>query len=360
MKVLLLGGTGAMGKYLSALLSERGDDVYVTSRSHHPDQEHLFFLRGDAHDMEFMRETLNNSWDAIVDFMSYRVTEFSSRVGLLLKNTKQYIFLSSSRVYSDSTNPLTETSPRLLEESKDTSFLETEEYSLTKAREEDILKGSGLKNYTIVRPYLTYETYRLQLGDMEKESWLYRALSGRTIVFSSDMAECRTTMTYGKDVAVCVSKIIGNETTFGEIYNPVSNVSYTWKEVLAVYQEIIGSVTGVCPKVKWTGKSDSLLSSTKKYQVLYDRYFDRTFDNKKIESLDRDIKFTPLRDGIYKCLTDFIKAPSFKPISYLEEGRKDSITGDRLALSKIPGAKDKVVYFLCRYCRLYNLLKKLK
>ena len=40
-----------------------------------------------------------------------------------------------------------------------------------------------------------------QLGVLEKELWLYRALNGRTIVFSKDIAEKSTTLTYGYDVA---------------------------------------------------------------------------------------------------------------------------------------------------------------
>ena len=32
-RILLLGGTGAMGEHLTRILAEQGDDVYVTTRS---------------------------------------------------------------------------------------------------------------------------------------------------------------------------------------------------------------------------------------------------------------------------------------------------------------------------------------
>ena len=59
---------------------------------------------------------------------------------------------------------ITEESERLLDTSIDQDFLSTDEYSLTKARQEDILQSSKQKNWTIIRPYITYGTSRLQLG----------------------------------------------------------------------------------------------------------------------------------------------------------------------------------------------------
>ena len=53
---------------------------------------------------------------------------------------------------------------------------------LTKALQENLLRASGYKNWTIVRPYITFSDIRLQLGVYEKEQWLYRALQGRAIV----------------------------------------------------------------------------------------------------------------------------------------------------------------------------------
>ncbi len=60
MKILLLGGTGAMGAYLAEILAERGEDVYVTSRS---DRTHagIHFIKGNAHDTDFLKATLKTS-----------------------------------------------------------------------------------------------------------------------------------------------------------------------------------------------------------------------------------------------------------------------------------------------------------
>ena len=57
---------------------------------------------------------------------------------------------------------------------KDEEYLKTDEYALSKARQEDILHRSGKNNWTVIRPYITYSEIRLQLGVLEKELWLYR------------------------------------------------------------------------------------------------------------------------------------------------------------------------------------------
>ena len=199
MEILVLGGTGAIGNDLVKLLVENGNDVYVTSRrDRNSYNKNLTYIKGNAADDSFLAEILGQGeWDTIVDFMSYSTDAFRRRVDVLLGSTKQYLFFSSSRVYAESAIPLTEESPRLLDLCKEPEYLSTDEYALAKARQEDILKASEKVNWTIIRPYITYSNIRLQLGFQEKELWLYRALQGRTIIFSNDIGERTTTMTGG-------------------------------------------------------------------------------------------------------------------------------------------------------------------
>ena len=199
MKILILGGTGPMGVHLTNLLGEERHDVFVTSRSKHDDSDQVKYLQGNARDTDFLTDILKSPWDAIVDFMSYGTEEFSSRMNLLLESADQYVFLSSARVYSQSDVPITEETPRLLDVSTDEAYLETDEYALAKARQENLLRDSGRENWTVIRPSITFSEDRLQLGALEKEAWLFRALHGRSIVFSDDIADKLTTMTYGRD-----------------------------------------------------------------------------------------------------------------------------------------------------------------
>lgn len=91
-KILVLGGTGAMGKFLVKRLSA-SHDVHVTSRKVHESSDKITYHMGDAHDRLFIEQILiSEKWLSIIDFMHYGTEEFRKRCSLLLDNTEQYIF----------------------------------------------------------------------------------------------------------------------------------------------------------------------------------------------------------------------------------------------------------------------------
>lgn len=350
MDILLLGGTGAMGNYLSDILSRDNHQVTVTSRSKRDSAGNVTYIKGNAHDLVFLESVLKKRWDAIVDFMVYSTPEFEERHKTLLNATNQYIFLSSSRVYAESDVEIKESSPRLLDVSKDTTFLSTDEYSLTKARQEDILKNSGMKNWTIIRPYITFSAYRLQLGVLEKEQWLYRALKGRTIVFSEDINSKQTTLTYGWDVATGISKLIGNSAALAEAFH-ITTKSIYWHEILNLYLDVLENQMGSRPKVILQNKNDYIHDNPSSYQIKYDRFFNRRFDNSKINRFIDTNEFTETKVGLKLCLEEFLKKPHFKQIDWGAEAKKDRITGEFTPLNEIVGNKQKIKYLLYRFIK---------
>lgn len=245
MKILIFGGTGAMGTPLVELLAKQGNDVYVTSRkAREYNNENIHCIAGNAHEMDFVREILKDHYDILVDFMSYSLSELKERLDLILNSVGQYIFLSSCRVYAESKTPITEETPRLLDVCQDKEFLATEEYALAKAREENLIFSSEHKNWTIVRPTVTYNSHRLQLGCYELDEWLGRALRGKPIVFYDDLADKLTSMTYGEDVARGISYLIGNPQALGEAVNIASPESRSWGGILNIYKETIEKSSG--------------------------------------------------------------------------------------------------------------------
>lgn len=351
MKILILGGTGAMGVDLVKILARRGENVIVTSRSEQVSKfDNVRYVKGDAHDTAFLQSLLGKEYDVIVDFMIYGTEEFRSRRDLLLGATKQYLFLSSSRVYADSRKPITEDSPRLLDVTADAEYLQTDEYALTKARQENLLREAGKTNWTIIRPYITYSNQRLQLGVYEKEVWLYRALQNRTIVFPKAIAESYTTMTLGADVAMGISKLIGNEKAMGEAFHITTDQAIKWDDVLAIYKSVFREAVGRDIKILYTDDPKSVYEAMgNRYQVIYDRLFDRRFDNGKFLQATNECKFEPPETGLERCLKDFLKKPEFRNASPSSLVWMDRITKERTKLSAIPGIGAKGKYLLKRY-----------
>ncbi len=347
MNILVLGGTGAMGVPLVNSLS-RNNQVYVTTRSKRPSSGNVHYIQGNATEKRFIEETLSlRHWDAVVDFMVHSEARWKEMLPSFLNATDQYVFISSARVYAQSDEPITEETPRLLDVCKDEEYLKTNEYALAKAREENLLRDSGKNNWTIIRPSITYNTHRLQLGVLEIGNWLYRALHGRTIVFSEDINDKLTAMTLGNDVSFGIASIIGKSETLGEAFHITHPSSLRWSEVLDIYLKVL-SQRGITPKVLLTPKSTNLKFKRRIYQVIYCRYFNRTFNNSKIAKFCDISEFTPPQEGLAQCLNAFLDNPKFGYIDWILEATNDRASGERTPLKEIPSIANKLDYLFYR------------
>ena len=355
MNVLVLGGTGAIGAELVKILAERGSQVSVTTRVKRDFKcKNINYLIGNAHEETFLKTVLEKRYDVIFDFMVYGTDEFRSKVHLFLNNTNQYIFLSSSRVYADvgKNNVITEETPKLLDVCEDEIYRKTDEYALAKARQEEILRTSGYENWTIVRPYITYNSERLQLGVFEKEKWLYRALKGKAIVFSKDIGEKTTTMTFGGDVALLMADLAANPKALSAEFQIAGNDSMKWKDVLALYLNELEALTGKRPKVYWEEDSGHVSEAVGfRYQICYDRLYDRKFDSKKIcQVCNSNYEFVPMKEGLVKCLQEFITCGnSFGAIDLKFEAYADRVAKEHMKRGEIANNKDKIKYIMWRY-----------
>lgn len=349
-KILLLGGTGAIGGNLGELAGEAGWDVYVTSRSPQINQEGIHYILGNAKDEDFVSEILQTNFDVVVDFMIYETSDFLRRVSGLLSCCSQYIFLSSARVYAASDVMLTEESPRLLDVSKDDKFLSTDEYALKKARQEDCLFNCGKDNWTIIRPYITYGMERLQLGVLEKEAWLYRALRGKTVVFSEDMLRCHTTLTHGRDVARAIAKLIGESSALGEAFHITGATSCNWESILGIYRRAIND-SGLEVKLKNVGLDSFSRCHNGTYQIIYDRLYNRVFNNNKIDQFIDTTGFVSVEEGLYQSTIDFLQNPRFLQIDWSGEGAKDKITCELTDVREIGDLKNTLRYLKYRFIK---------
>lgn len=366
MRVLVLGGTGAMGEPLVRILDERGDEVYVTSRRERKSNGNIHYIQGDAHDLSFIRQELGKNYDAIVDFMIYSTDDFRDKSKLYLKSTGHYIFLSSARVYANSRKPITENSPRLLDVCKDTDYLKTDEYALAKARSENVLFESAHKNWTIIRPYITYNTRKLQLGGLELGIWLVAALSGRPLVLPKDVGMHQTTMTHGEDVARAMALLIGNEKAVGEVFHITGNDHMKWREVAEIYTDVLARYADRGMKIYEPETSKELSGIIgNAAQIKYDRAYDRVFDNTKLLSVCCEMSdFTDMREGLSQCLNDYLHLPesqklnTHNPIFY---AWIDKSTGKKGSPQAMESSKDKLKYLGYYYApHLVDLLKKRK
>lgn len=288
-KILVLGGTGAMGRYAVPELLRLGFLVDVVALDAPGiTHENLRSTIANAMDDGWLEKQLTETrYDVILDFMSYKLQQFKDRLQLLLDNTDQYMFLSSCRVYANEEVPVRETSPRLIDVATDEEYLslyETE-YSLFKAAEEDLLMNSGRNNWTIILPATTYSTGRAQLVTLEAGTFVTRALTGKPVVIPIQAKDKPATMSWAGDVGVMIARLAGKKEALGEKFIASTSEYNTWGQIAEIYQELLGL------EYEWVDKEDYLkimsskqdrISPGVRYQLEFARMFDRITDNSKI------------------------------------------------------------------------------
>ena len=285
-KVLVLGATGAMGRYLVPELLKLDYDVTgVGLDEAAPWSVKASYIKGNAFDKDFLKGLLKEKFDGIVNFMDYGKYAFSDYYKLFLENTDHYLFLSSCRVYDDLEQPVKETSPRLWDSSDDEELKASHDYCIHKAQDEDLLMASPYDNFTIVRPATTFSTMRLQLVTLEFVNSVGRALQGKKVVLPIQAKDKPATLSWGGDVAKMIAHILFREEAKREAYNVCSAEWRTWGEIAEYYHELIGL------EVVWVDKEDYLTILSPegnihtRWQLEYARLFRRITDNSKVLAL---------------------------------------------------------------------------
>ena len=297
----MLGATGAMGRYLVPVLADRGYEIdAVALDTPEFDFLNVRCITGDAKDWGFLYELLQNRYDGIVDFLIYRTGECSMKLMCIPNQTDHYIYLSTYRIYDNKEIPIRETSPRLKDTADDPLLRLSDDYSIYKARGEDMLQLLPRRNWTVVRPAITYSFMRYQLVTLEARDTVGRAFAGKSAVLPEQARDKQATMTWGGDVANMIAGLLFNEQSFGEAYTVATAEHHTWGEIADYYKDICG-LNSI-----WVDKeiySDLICHKLYRnvppyWQLECDRLFDRVIDNSKV------LKATGLRQQDLKSLYD--------------------------------------------------------
>ena len=301
-KVLVRGATGAMARYMIPYLAERGCEVdgiaLDAAESKYPNVK---YHQGNAKDPALRDEFLSRNYDAIVDYLTYGSAEIPFVLPRILDHTGQYVYLSSGRVYDNLEKPVRETSPRLIDTSKDPYLLNSDDYCIYKARGENILFNSPKKNWTIVRPATTYSFLRYQLVTLEAADTVGRARQGKEVVLPEQAREKPATLSWGGDAGRMIGALLFCGCALGEVYNINSAEHHTWGEIADYYKDICNL------QAVWVDKEDYLkiidpdpYNMGPRWQLEYARLFDREVDNGKVLAATgmKQCDMMPLYDGL--------------------------------------------------------------
>ena len=296
-KVLLIAGGGTLGRYTAKELLNKGCAVDVICLEDYTSNNPKLCYHKAKADLNYLTEFLKDKYyDGIVNFIHYYVPEMYKPVHkLLTSKTDQLIFLSSYRVYAESKQPLTEEAPFLADVVEDEEFLKSEDYAVPKAICEKYLREeSDTKNWTVVRPIISFSDKRFDLVTVSGHEIIDAARSGKTVI----LPEAAKNLTAGLDWAGNSGKLIANllfkKECLGEAYTVSSGQNLTWGEVADIYTRL----TGV--NFRWTDTEEYVSTGHGGNGLFYDRLYDRAVDNTKILKATgfKNEDFTSIEDGI--------------------------------------------------------------
>lgn len=368
--ILVIGGTGNMGRPLVKSLAEDGHSVFAVCRKKvgEEDVERLArngggYFYGDAKDKQFMGEVLNRHYDAIVDFCIYSSAEFRERMNVFLDKTDQYVCLSTAAVYADIPTPKNESSPRYMEvDPPREGTARWGWYCYEKARIEDMLFASGRRNWTIVRPGITMNANHIGWNLWWDDDWVGRIIQGRKILIEKEVLDFKFSLSSGEQVAFLIGAVIGNSRAKGEVFNVCSQEVWTWKDMLDTYARIFLKY-GYKLRITYV-KSQDVIRMSPGYEYWYRRarLLDRVFDNAKIRSI---IHVWPSSVGMEELLEEwtdsFIRKykPHAVPLEHLVF--MDRLTGDCSPRRNFCSSRQYFRYLVMRYCskiiRFYSFIR---
>ena len=113
MKILIIGGTGFLGRHLVTAAQTRHHRVTLFHRGRHSaeglaDVEEIYGNRSDPDGLGALK---NRQWDAVIDTCGYLPHTVAAVAEALRGSVAQYVFVSSVAAYADFSAPTTSKRP---------------------------------------------------------------------------------------------------------------------------------------------------------------------------------------------------------------------------------------------------------
>jgi len=245
-KVLILGGTGFVGRILTENLLKLNYKITLFNRGKRnpgifPEAKCLFGNR----ETDDINQISSGGWDVVLDFSCMQPDNLDHILSLLEGKIERYIFISTANVYPLDEIPKqefplkedAETVPCSEEQRKTKDVISA--YGNKKAECERILLKKEWFDTIIFRPGLIYGRY-----DWSDRFyyWLYRAKTQDEILIPEN-GKSRSTNTFSEDFAEVIQEAISIE-KFRKVYNAVTNPPVSLKEIVKTASQI----TGTSPK----------------------------------------------------------------------------------------------------------------
>lgn len=297
-KVLITGGFGNLGSWISLYLAKQGYEIYILTRKEKnklPDVNYRV-IECDITNLKELEYKLNIDFDYCVHTASYneyfkeqypakalKINTLGTRNLLEVlskKDLKNFIYFSTFHVYGINSGIISE----------DTSLNPKNDYASTHLFAEYYVKQFGMTHslkYTILRLTNSYGTptfinsdkWYLVINDLVKSAY-----EKKKIVLNSN-GKTRRDFIYMGDVVKVVDKLLKKEAT-SDVFNLSSNKSYEIIELAKIVQKLYEEIYQKKIKIE-KNKNDQ--TSKNKLNILNDK-LKEFIDFELNEYLDIEVK----------------------------------------------------------------------
>ncbi|MGD8352705.1 MAG: NAD(P)-dependent oxidoreductase [Pseudomonadota bacterium] len=262
-KILITGGAGSCGLFLTTSFLERGYEVVVFDQDVEPlsivKNDRLKVVKGVLEDRDAVKKVVQGmdavvhlAWTFSTDPMETVERDLKGHINLLeemaQRQTGHLIYTSTAVVYGKPRySPLDEEHPLIVEEARKPL------YGIAKAAAEKLClmywKERGLPA-TVIRFWWAFGD---DIGGRHLREMLRTAAAGEPLEFPGDSGG---SFLYLQDFYQGVEKCLFAPAAYGQTFN-LATVYVTWDEVAGIVREVTGSTSEIrsIPSSEWKGSA---------------------------------------------------------------------------------------------------------
>jgi UDP-glucose 4-epimerase len=262
-KILITGGAGSCGRYLTASLLAQGHEVRVIDKDMGPlpsiEDRRLTLIRAGVEDRDALKSAvegvdavLHLAWSFSEDPLTVLEHDLKGHIYLLEEMASQkighLIYTSTAVVYGKPRySPIDEKHPLLVEEARKPL------YGIAKAAAEKLCLMYGKTKgppATVIRFWWAYGE---EIGGKHLREMLRIASAGEPLTVPADSGGSFLHMA---DMAQGLERCLFRPEAFGQTFN-FSTVYVTWEEVAGMARDATGSRSEIrcIPRGEWTGSA---------------------------------------------------------------------------------------------------------
>jgi nucleoside-diphosphate-sugar epimerase len=227
MRILIMGGTRFIGVSLTKVLVAQDHEVVLCNRGNKIcPVDGVNQIHCDRQDITQLKEKLKGEkFDAIFDNNGRELKDTQPLVELFKDNISHFIYVSSAGVYLPSEQMPHREDDLVDPQSRHKGKYETEQY----------LQNEGIP-FTSIRPVYIYGSGNYN----DLEGWFFDRLVRNLPILIPNGGLHFTQFGHVEDLAIAMSKVLGNSNAIGQIYNVSGDRYVTFKGLALACGEAMG------------------------------------------------------------------------------------------------------------------------